>query len=263
MHEQIQTNEGKRQPTKALSLRIYGGLVVVLAVLSAVAVFLPQGDHFAEPIELPAPKHILALANVATMLLLYGGLGLVGIRLARKVGFVAIWDPDVTNRQRFGTPLIGGTVIGVLFILVDIGLSRLHGLGPLPHPPFPTSVVATVTAAIGEEILFRVFLIPFIVWLLLLVRSATRGSEGVFWFAATVSALAFSALHIPSLMLLLGVDGATEMPVSLIAEILILNGSLSLLAAHYLRTYGLLAAIGLHFWVDVVWHVMWGPIMGY
>jgi hypothetical protein len=41
-------------------------------------------------------------------------------------------------------------------------------------------------------------------------------------------------------------------------ELFLLNGSLSVLAAVYLRRYGFMASAGLHFWTDVGWHVLWG-----
>ncbi|GAH57810.1 unnamed protein product, partial [marine sediment metagenome] len=41
---------------------------------------------------------------------------------------------------------------------------------------------------------------------------------------------------------------------------ILLNGVVSLFAAYYFRKYGFLAAVGIHFWTDVVWHVVWGVI---
>jgi hypothetical protein len=39
---------------------------------------------------------------------------------------------------------------------------------------------------------------------------------------------------------------------------ILLNGVVGLLAAWYFRKAGLLAAIGIHFWTDIVWHLVWG-----
>ncbi len=46
----------------------------------------------------------------------------------------------------------------------------------------------------------------------------------------------------------------------LLVEIFVLNGILSLFAAWGLRRSGLLAAVGMHFWCDVVMHVVWGAL---
>jgi hypothetical protein len=44
----------------------------------------------------------------------------------------------------------------------------------------------------------------------------------------------------------------------LLIEMILLNGVLSLLAAHYFKKYGFLAPVGVHFWTDILWHVIWG-----
>jgi hypothetical protein len=42
------------------------------------------------------------------------------------------------------------------------------------------------------------------------------------------------------------------------SEIILLNGIVSIFAAYYFRKFGFLAPVGIHFWTDVVWHVIWG-----
>jgi hypothetical protein len=49
-----------------------------------------------------------------------------------------------------------------------------------------------------------------------------------------------------------------DIPSALLAEIFLLNGGLSLFAAYYFRKYGFLAAVGIHFWTDIIWHVVYG-----
>jgi hypothetical protein len=40
----------------------------------------------------------------------------------------------------------------------------------------------------------------------------------------------------------------------------LLNWVISIFAAYYFRKYGFLAAVGIHFWTDIIWHVIWGII---
>ena len=61
-------------------------------------------------------------------------------------------------------------------------------------------------------------------------------------------------------MMLLGFNSINEIPILIILQIILLNGILSLFAAKYFREYGFLAAVGIHFWVDIVWHVIYGLI---
>jgi hypothetical protein len=48
-------------------------------------------------------------------------------------------------------------------------------------------------------------------------------------------------------MALLGLDFANQVPPVILGEIFLLNSILSLPAAYYLRRYGFLAAVGIHF----------------
>ena len=241
----------------SLSTRIYGLLILILTISAALNVFLPQGALVAGQ-TLPAPSWVIALTSAASYLVVYGGLGLIGLRLAQKLGFADLWDPTVSNRQRFLIPALAGAGLGILFVVVDSLFQAWHGLGPLPHPPFPTSSVASIAAAIGEEIIFRLFFISFWVWLVSSLILKGRGQTPIFWIVAVLSALLFAFGHVPGVMFIYGFESMQAVPPALLVELVILNGSLSLLAAHYFRTYGFLAAVGMHFWVDVVWHVIWG-----
>jgi hypothetical protein len=66
--------------------------------------------------------------------------------------------------------------------------------------------------------------------------------------------------HLPSLMILFGLGSPLEIPAAFLAEVLLLNGVLSLIAAWYFRKSGFLAAVGVHFWADIVWHVVFGAL---
>jgi len=246
----------------SLSIKIYIGLIITLAVLAAINVFLPQGSFL--PIlpsqELPASKPLMALVNAFIMLIFYGGLGFLGLRLSQKLGFAEIWDSKVSNKQRFLIPALIGIAIGVFFIFADVTLSKFHTLGPLPHPPFPTSFVTSAVAGIGEEIIFRLFFISFWVWLISYVILKKRWQNQIFWIVAIFSALAFAFGHIPSVTILFGLKTINQIPLALMGEIILLNGVLSLFAAYYFRKFGFLAPVGIHFWTDVVWHVIWGVI---
>lgn len=208
--------------------------------------------------ELPASKPVVALASAGIILVVYGGLGFLGLALSKKLSFPSILDPDVSHRQRLVIPAYLGVATGVFIILADLLFKRLHPFGALPHPPFPTSIVVSVSAAIGEEVIFRLFFIPFWVWLISSVLLRGKWQRQVFWAVAALSALAFALGHLPSLMLVLGLNTISRVPAALLAEIVLLNGLLSILAAALFKRYGFLAAVGVHFWADVVWHVVWG-----
>jgi len=242
------------------SFKIYAGLVLILAILSATEIFLPQGNLLPTQ-ELPASKPVMALAIFFIMLILYGGLGFLGLKLSEKLGFAAIWDSKVSNKERFFIPLLVGAGVGIFFIITDTLLSKFHTLGRIPHPPFPTSIFASVTAGIGEEIIFRLFYISFWVWLISHVILKKRWQNLLFWIFTVFSAILFTVAHFPAIMALFNLKDPSAIPAPLIAELILLNGVVSIFAAYYFRKYGFLAAVGIHFWTDIVWHVVWGFII--
>jgi hypothetical protein len=243
----------------SVSDKIFILLIILLAALAAVTVFLPQGASVPS-FELPLPGPLFALLTAFTMLLLYGGLGLLGMKLSRRIGFADLWNADIANKQRLLIPAFIGLGIGLFFILTDAVFSRFHGLGPLPHPPFPTSLVASGAAGIGEEVVFRLFFVSFWVWAITSIVRRDQWKDQIFWIVVCLSALAFAFAHVPSLMFLFGWKTIGEIPIPFLIEIVLLNGVLSVFAASFFRKYGFLSAVSIHFWADVVWHVIWGAI---
>ena len=244
------------------SIGIYVALIIVLAALGATNTYLPQGSLLPEQ-PLPVSKPLMALLTAAMMLVVYGGLGFLGLRLSQKFSFPALWDPAVSNRQRFLIPAYVGLGTGIFFILADVFLQRLHKFGALPHPPFPTSIVTSAAAGIGEEVIFRLFFIPFGMWVISTLILKGKWQDKVFWGVSIFSALVFALGHLPSVMLAFRIESVNQVPAALITEIILLNGIVSLLAAYYFRKYGFLAAVGIHFWTDIVWHVLWGLFLFY
>jgi hypothetical protein len=241
------------------SVKIYIGLIVALAFLAAVNVFLPQGALVPTQ-ELPASKPVFALAVASIMLVVYGGLGLLGMMLSQRIGFAPLWSITNSVRQKLLIPGLVGASLGLFFILADSFLSKFHTLGAIPHPPFPTSIVASASAGIGEEVIFRLFFISFWVWLVSDVILGKKWQNQIFWIVAVGAACAFAFAHIPSIMFLFGLKTIGDIPLALMSEIILLNGVLSIVTAYYFKTYGLLAAVSIHFWADVVWHVIWGAL---
>jgi hypothetical protein len=85
-----------------------------------------------------------------------------------------------------------------------------------------------------------------------------RYNNQVFWIITVLSAIAFAAGHVPSLMILFEFETLYDVPIAILIEGFLLNGVLSIFAAYYFRKYGFLTAVGIHFWADVVWHVIRG-----
>lgn len=247
--------------TKTRSTRTFFILLAILVLVVGVNALLPQAPI--PGVTMPAanmPAWQMALAGMGVTAVLYGLLGFLGLTLWRKLSFPDIWDESVTNRQRFLVPALAGAGVGVFIIITDLLFSSVNGIGRLMHPQFPVSLLAAISAGIGEEVIFRLFFISFWTWLIGKVVLRGRGLPVVYWVVACFSAVAFSAGHLPSLMFLMNVTDPSKMSPVLLGEILLLNGTLSLVGAFLFKKYGFLATVGVHFWADVVWHVLWGLI---
>ncbi len=247
----------------SLSIKIYLGLVLLLAISGALNVYLPQGDFLGATAnqQLPASKPVIAVVSALTMLLLYGGLGYLGLRLGQKLHFPNLWDEDSSWNERLFRPGIVGVLVGLFFIIVDTVFSHFQPLGPLQHPPFPTSLIASLSAGIGEEIIFRLFFISFWVWLISSVIMKGGAQNVIFWIVAIFSAIIFALGHLPSVVMMYHLQSMSSIPIMLLFEIFLLNGVVSIAAAHYFQQVGFLGAVSVHFWCDIVWHVIWGVIV--
>jgi hypothetical protein len=75
-----------------------------------------------------------------------------------------------------------------------------------------------------------------------------------------MAALAFGAGHLATVMVLTGATSLAELSPVLLVEVFLLNGVIGLIAGERHMKDGLVAAAGVHFWTDVVFHVFWGLI---
>jgi len=244
--------------SKTRSTRTFFILLAILALAAALNSVLPQGEIGTLMPKSEIPVWQLALAGAGITAVLYGLLGFIGLILWRNLGFPEIWTEDVTNHQRFLVPAIAGGVLGIMLIIGDLIFSQFNGIGRLMHPPFPTSLVASISAGIGEEMIFRLFFVSFWTWLIGKVILRGHALTIVYWVVSTASAIAFGAGHLPSLMIILGVNDPSQFSPVLLFQIFLLNGLISIVAAYYFKKYGFLAPVGVHFWTDIVWHMLWG-----
>ena len=238
-------------------------IMLVIYALSAFLVYALLADQLSAVAGIPMPDMgvsnvVLGLANAGIILVFYGIFGIAGYWFARLLGLPGIFSEDGNMRRWFLIPLLLGLVVGVIVVLVDIGFAPINGFGRIPHPAFPTSILAAISAGIGEEILFRGFV--FGLWALILnwLLKRFHGRTAALWIANFIAALAFGAGHMGTLMVLTGTSSPAELNPVLIGEILLLNGVMGLVAGWRYMKDGLVAAAGVHFWADIVFHVIWG-----
>lgn len=243
-------------------LTVFLALLAAYA-LSAFSIYAFFAEQLALTMGIPMPDMgvsnvVLGLANAGIVIVVYGIVGLAGYWFARKLELPGIFSEDGNWRRWFFIPLFIGLVCGAALVIGDLLFAPINDFGRFPHPAFPVSILASLSAGIGEEILFRGLV--FGLWGLLLTWLLKRWNKRTLalWIANVMAALAFGAGHLGSLMFLTGASSPAELNPVLLAEVFLLNGLIGLIAGERYMKDGLVAAAGVHFWTDVVFHVIWG-----
>ncbi|MFQ5462880.1 MAG: type II CAAX prenyl endopeptidase Rce1 family protein [Phycisphaerae bacterium] len=247
-------------------LFVFGSLIATnaLLVFAVFALGLPNqlmaGQEIPEPLA-SMPGWLLSLANAGIVLVLYGLLGLAGVWFARKLSLPGIYREGAGWRQWVVAPMVIGVALGVVLIVGDSLFARAsEDWAGFPHPEFPLSIIASATAGIGEEVLFRLFVMG--LWAFLLNLALRRWEAGrlALWAGNVIAALAFGAAHLPVTMMAMGVSTPAELPPVVIAEVFVLSGIVGIVVGQRYMREGLIAAVGIHFWADVVWHILWPAV---
>ena len=241
-------------------------VLFVLLGVYALCAFLTYAffaDQLAASAGLPMPDMgvsnlVFGFASAGIVLVIYGCLGLAGNWFAWKMGLPGIFAEDLNWRSWGLTPLLLGAGCGLVVIIGDLVFAPINDYGHFPHPGFPVSLLASLSAGIGEEILFRGFVYGlygvFFNWIL----RRFNGQAVALWIANILAALAFGAGHLGSVIALTGVSSPAELNPIFLVEIFLLNGIVGLVAGDQYKKVGLIAAVGVHFWADIIWHVIWG-----
>jgi membrane protease YdiL (CAAX protease family) len=238
-------------------------VLLLLYAFTAFATYAFFADELAATMGIPMPdmgvsNAVLGLANAGIVLVVYGLLASIGYWFARRLDLPGIFSENGNWHRWFFIPLLLGLVCGVVLVIGDILFAPINGFGRFPHPTFPVSILASLSAGIGEEIMFRGFV--FGLWGLILnwLLKRFNGRTAALWIANVIAALAFGAGHLGSLLFLTGASSLAELSSVLLVEVFLLNGLIGLVAGERYMKDGLVAAAGVHFWTDVVFHVFWG-----
>ena len=203
---------------------------------------------------------ILGLANAGIILVVYGLVGVAGYWFAHKLGLPGIYSEDGNWQRWVAIPLGLGVLCGIITIAADLLFAPINGFGRFIHPLFPSSIISAISAGIGEEIAFRVFI--FGLWGFILNRLLRRfkGRTAALWAANAIAALLFGAGHLGLVFTITGATSLARINPILLFEIFLLNGIIGMVAGWRYIKDGLVAASGVHLWTDIVWHVLWGLV---
>jgi hypothetical protein len=234
--------EGGATPKRlSASMKIYLGLVAIMVVLAILKAFLPlelnQGQQ--------TPWWQMVLVAV---------LGLIGVILSPKAGFPEMWDPEISNKQRFWIPALVGIGVGIVMVVFDL----VQPLGSQAQTRFPDSVIVFLLAGLVEEIIIHLFLTTLLIWLISGVILRGRYQALVFWVVAAGGGLLYWFLQINAIMTYFPEQFSALLAVQTFLVIM-----LTITAGAYLfRKGGFLAALSLRYGFYLAWHIIWGGGIG-
>ncbi len=192
--------------------------------------------------------HISPEAKVLPLLLqsgvLYGIASFAGLYFAQNIR-LNIWPNKQSVIIGIGTGIgVGIALLAIELILNASGVSIIIGM----PPAWQYRLLAVIYGAINEEVLLRLLLMSFIVWILQKVTQSAR--DWTYWSGIVVVAVLFGVGHIP------GVKAITTITPAVLAQILILNGIAGVIFGYLYWKYNLVSAMLAHGAADIILHVL-------
>ena len=162
------------------------------------------------------------------------------------------------NRKRIWKSLLSSLVLAAAVALLLLGLFELQKefypvTGKLPRPSKPFYALVSFSAAINEEIIFRLGLMSLIVTVIQLIKQADNPSNKAVWTGIIVSAIFFGLIHLPLSKNFVALTPFT-ISVTMIGNFI--TGSVF---GWIFWKQGLLIAIAAHLAFDLVFHVLGTP----
>jgi hypothetical protein len=234
------------KPSLSVSLKVYLGLMAFLVAIKLVLTYFPE--VFRSPAQAAVFEwKFLAIWTVT---------GLLGVMLADRTGFPPAWGEPGMNAKRVWLPLTLGVALGAIAIVTDLATGwtklvaeKMHL--PTIHIQFPASALIYTGGAIIVEVIYRLLLVPLLLWLISSVILRGRDEERVFWVLAVLT----SFLEPLSQDLREIITGPWRFAFGCVfAE----DYALNLGQAGLFRRYGFLSSILLRVFFYLIWHVLWG-----
>jgi hypothetical protein len=197
-----------------------------------------------------------------TSLGVHAALGLIGVVLAERTSFPAAWDARIPNRQRLLIPALVGLAIGALASVIDVLTGGSEATAQATGQPsfnidFPGSLLAYSAGGILVDVEYRLFTVPFLLWLISGVLLRGRGQERTFWVLAAVSTLFEPLLQGVGLFSM----GGGMITVGMLAAYMVTAIPLNLAQVLFYRWYGLVASVLVRQADYLVWHIVYGNFL--
>ena len=248
---------------RKLFLLLLAGAVLGLVAIIPYSLAL-RGDAVSEAIQQSdMPLWLILGTQLLSQAIVFGVAIWVGLGFAASVGLglplleARLRGEDVRDRLRSILPL--SILLGAVLAVVIMGLDRfvfqpsLPGTQALPDAPAAwKGFLASFYGAINEEILLRLCVMSFLVWLGRFISRTVDNQPGLpaLWIANVLTALLFGLGHLPATAALVPLTPL------MVARALVLNGLIGVGFGYLYFKNGLESAMISHFSADIVLHVL-------
>jgi membrane protease YdiL (CAAX protease family) len=242
----------------------------IFSVIAVLPYLLSLESNVLQNLELPFPLPIVIALQVLQNAVIFAIAIFGGMFFASRVGLripileAATHGESVADRVRAILPL--STILGVASTLVVLGLEIFYfqpamrkelgdtaaALNQTSQPAAWKGFLASFYGGIAEEILLRLLVMSFFVWLgrFISKTSDSKPTSAIFWVANILAAILFGLGHLPATALLVPLTPLV------VTRAFVLNGLIGIVCGWLYWKRGLEAAMISHFSADLVLHVL-------
>jgi len=210
------------------------------------------------------PNYAEGLVNMFWRFLSYGTMGLIGVFLASKIGFKEIVNKEIKQPKTVRNIFITGAILGIYFIIINFiyETKYFYPISTLRRSEMPGGIFASVAEAIGDQIKIM-FYIVILLWIFYKIVKSEEGRSKLFKAVVIFSAWLFILEHkeytwVYNANIHKNIFQIRQLDFFLLIG---LYAPIPLVCSFYLKKYGLLSAIAVHFICDFMWNILFAWIL--
>jgi hypothetical protein len=244
-------------------------LTLTLAATISGVLVLPYSFEFAGQslFDQPNVLEIILIAfiqyGVQFALLVY-----FGLRISKKIEIepTPVLSGKIKLRKYLTISVVSGIVLGLGIVLLDRLLDLMFvfpdSVSGAGAPSAIAGFFASFYGGIGEEVLLRLFFVPFLCLLIIGAMKVLgyartwKHTDNIVWVSVVIAAIVFGLGHLPATAM------AMEITPAVILRAVLLNGIFGVVFGWLFYRKGLEFAMISHFSADIVLHVLL-PLVGY
>jgi membrane protease YdiL (CAAX protease family) len=243
-------------------------LILVLAASISGLLVIPYSLEFAGQSFPPLPEFLgIVLLGFLQYIVMFGLLAYLGLRISKKIELepTPVLSGKTSLKEYLTISVVSGIAVGVSIVLLNLLLKSIFVFPDLGagtgNPGALVGFLASFYGGIGEEVLLRLFFVPFLCLLiigamkLLRLAKSWKYTDNIMWISVVIAAIVFGLGHLPGTAMIM----AITFPVVLRA--VLLNGIGGVVFGWLFFRKGLEFAMISHFSADLVLHVVL-PLLG-